>query len=100
MEAPTVGYVGATRDITSISQLQQYLKDRGSQTRYITVSFDDGTYAGTLGCLRCSVVLQSTSADASKVTLTGDITFGYSVFSRAQNLTMTGGVTFQNCLCA
>lgn len=100
MEPPTVVYVGATRSITSISQLQQYLNARGSQTRTITVSFDDGTYAGTLGCLRCAVVLQSTSANASKVTLTGDITFGYSVFGRAQNLTMTGGVTFQNCLCA
>lgn len=51
-----------------------YLNGRGSLSRMTTVSFDDGTYTGTLAIARTSVALTSTSKDASKVTLSGDVT--------------------------
>lgn len=54
-----------------------YLNGRGSLSRLTTVSFDDGTYTGTLGIARTSVALTSTSQDASKVTLSGDVTLSY-----------------------
>ena len=54
-----------------------YLKGRGSLSRLTTVSFDDGTYTGTLDILRTSVALTSTSKNASKVTLSGDVTLSY-----------------------
>ena len=54
-----------------------YLNGRGSLSRLTTVSFDDGTYTGTLGISRTSVALTSTSKDASKVTLSGDVTLSY-----------------------
>lgn len=54
-----------------------YLNARGSLSRLTTVSFDDGTYTGTLGISRTSVALTSTSKDASKVTLSGDVTLSY-----------------------
>lgn len=38
-----------------------YLKGRGSLSRLTTVSFDDGTYTGTLDIFRTSVALTSTS---------------------------------------
>lgn len=54
-----------------------YLNGRGSLSRHTVVSFDDGTYTGTLGIARTSVVLTSTSKNASKVTLSGDVTLSY-----------------------
>lgn len=54
-----------------------YLNGRGSLSRLIVVSFDDGTYTGTLGISRTSVTLTSTSKNASKVTLSGDVTLSY-----------------------
>lgn len=54
-----------------------YLNGRGSLSRLTTVSFDDGTYTGTLDIARTSVALTSTSRDASKVTLSGGVTLGY-----------------------
>lgn len=54
-----------------------YLNGRGSLSRLTTVSFDDGTYTGTLGISRISVALTSTSKNASKVTLSGDVTLSY-----------------------
>ena len=54
-----------------------YLNGRGSLSRLTTVSFDDGTYTGTLSIARTSVALTSTSKDDSKVTLSGDVTLSY-----------------------
>ena len=54
-----------------------YLNGRGSLSRHTIVSFDNGTYTGTLGISRTSVVLTSTSKDASKVVLSGDVTLSY-----------------------
>lgn len=54
-----------------------YLNGRGSLSRHTAVSFDDGTYTGTLSIGRTSVVLTSTSKNASKVTLSGDVTLSY-----------------------
>ena len=54
-----------------------YLNGRGSLSRHTVVSFDDGTYTGTLSIARTSVVLTSTSKNASKVTLSGDVTLSY-----------------------
>lgn len=54
-----------------------YLNGRGSLSRHTVVSFDDGTYTGTLGIARTSVGLTSTSKNASKVTLSGDVTLSY-----------------------
>lgn len=54
-----------------------YLKGRGSLSRLTTVSFDDGTYTGTLDISCTSVALTSTSKNASKVTLSGNVTLSY-----------------------
>lgn len=54
-----------------------YLNGRGSLSRLTTVSFDNGTYTGTLGITRTSVLLTSTSKNASKVTLSDAVTLSY-----------------------
>lgn len=73
-----------------------YLNGRGSLSRLTTVSFDDGTYTGTLGIARTSVLLTSTSKNASKVTLSGDVTLSYANTAACQYLTFTGGLTIQD----
>lgn len=73
-----------------------YLNGRGSLSRLTTVSFDNGTYTGTLGIARTSVLLTSTSKDASKVTLSGDVTLSYANTAACQYLTFTGGLTIQD----
>lgn len=73
-----------------------YLNGRGSLSRLTTVSFDNGTYTGTLGITRTSVLLTSTSKDASKVTLSGDVTLSYANIAACQYLTFTGGLTIQD----
>ncbi len=73
-----------------------YLNGRGSLSRLTTVSFDDGTYTGTLGISRTSVLLTSTSKDASKVTLSGDVTLSYANTAACQYLTFAGGLTIQD----
>lgn len=54
-----------------------YLNGRGSLSNLTTVSFDDGTYTGTLDIARTSVKLTSTSKNASKVTLSDNVTLSY-----------------------
>lgn len=73
-----------------------YLNGRGSLSRLTTVSFDNGTYTGTLGIARTSVLLTSTSKDASKVTLSGDVTLSYANTAACQYLTFAGGLTIQD----
>lgn len=75
-----------------------YLNGRGSLSRLTTVSFDDGTYTGTLGIARTSVALTSTSQDASKVTLSGDVTLSYANTATCSYLTFTGGLTIQDSI--
>lgn len=75
-----------------------YLNGRGSLSRLTTVSFDDGTYTGTLGIARTSVLLTSTSKDASKVTLSGDVTLSYANTAACQYLTFAGGLTIQDSI--
>lgn len=73
-----------------------YLNGRGSLSRLTTVSFDDGTYTGTLGIARTSVSLTSTSKDASKVTLSGDVTISYANTAGCSYLTFAGGLVIQD----
>lgn len=75
-----------------------YLNGRGSLSRLTTVSFDDGTYTGTLGIVRTSVSLTSTSKDASKVTLSGDVTISYANTAGCSYLTFAGGLTIQDSI--
>ena len=75
-----------------------YFKGRGSLSRLTTVSFDDGTYTGTLDIDRTSVSLTSTSKDASKVTLSGDVTISYANTAECSYLTFAGGLTFQDSI--
>lgn len=75
-----------------------YLNGRGSLSRLTTVSFDDGTYTGTLGIARTSVLLTSTSKDASKVTLSGDVTLSYANTAACQYLTFAGELTIQDSI--
>lgn len=75
-----------------------YLNGRGSLSRLTTVSFDDGTYTGTLDIARTSVALTSTSKDASKVTLSGDVTISYANTAACSYLTLAGGLTIQDSI--
>lgn len=60
------------------------------------MSFDDGTYTGTLDIARTSVSLTSTSKDASKVTLSDDVTISYANTAGCSYLTFAGGLTIQD----
>lgn len=75
-----------------------YLKGRGSLSRLTTVSFDDGTYTGTLDISCTSVTLTSTSKNASKVTLSGNVTLSYCNIAGCQYLTFAGGLTIQDSI--
>lgn len=75
-----------------------YLNGRGSLSRLTTVSFDDGTYTGTLDIARTSVSLTSTSKDASKVTLSDDVTISYANTAGCSYLTFAGGLTIQDSI--
>lgn len=75
-----------------------YLDGRGSLSRLTTVSFDDGTYTGTLGITRTSVSLTSTSKDASKVTLSGGVTISYANTAGCSYLTFAGGLIIQDSI--
>lgn len=74
------------------------LNGRGSLSRLTTVSFDNGTYTGTLDIARTSVLLTSTSKDASKVTLSGDVTISYANTASCSYLTFAGGLTIQDSI--
>lgn len=87
-------FVGPTRQIQTIAQLNSYLDGHALHSRYLRIHFDSGTYTGNLTIDRGFVDIQKTNQSDS-VTIDGHFISRYADVVQIIGFNITGRVEIQ-----